>query len=195
MQQTLESRRLELCYGKECRELEAICELEKARQLRVQILLLEDDNDNLHAQLAQDDDHIDDLERRNQELQEAFEACESKLESAQGDLRIRSREIETLKVRVDEVKRGNIMVLIAFIGGAKFFARGDDGFNQVVDRKAYSSTRALFTQARTRSFTFASGLTADIACGEALLAETTEHCPGGAGDGETCNSENSSKGR
>ena len=145
MHQSLESRRLELCYGKECRELEAICELEKARQLRVQLLLLEDDNDDLHAQLAQDDDRIDNLERRSQELQEALKACESKLESAQGDLRIKSREIETLKVRGAEVKLGNIMVLISTIGRTEFFARSDDGLNQVVDRKAYTSTRALFT--------------------------------------------------
>ena len=194
MHQTLESRRLELCYGKECRELEAICELERVRQLRVQLLLLEDDNDDLHAQLAQDDDRIDDLERRSRELQEALEACESKLESAQGDLRIKSREIETLKVRGDEVKLANIAVLISLIGGTKLFARSDNGFNQAIDGKAYSSTRALFTQARGRSFTFAAGLTPDIACGEALLAETTEHITGGAGDGETCNSEDSSKG-
>ena len=119
--------------------------MEKARQLRVQLLLLEDDNDDLHAQLAQDDDRIDDLERRCQELQEALEACESKLESAQGDLRIKSREIETLKVRGDVVKLGNITVLISLVGRTEFFARSDDGFNQVVDRKAYSSTGALFT--------------------------------------------------
>lgn len=73
--------------------------MEKVRQLRVQLLLLEDDNDDLHAQLAQDDDRIDDSKRHNEKLQEALEACESKLESTQGDLRIKSREIETLKVR------------------------------------------------------------------------------------------------
>ena len=145
MHQTLESRRLELCYEKECRDLEVICDSEKARQLRVRLLLLEDENDDLHAQLAQDDDRIDDLESRSQELQEALETCESKLESAQGDLRIKSREIETLKVGGDVIKLGNITVLISLVGRAKFFARSDDGFNQVIDRKAYSSTRALFT--------------------------------------------------
>ena len=62
-------------------------------------MLLEDDNDDLHAQLVQDDDRIDNLQSNNEELQEALETCESKLESTQGDLRIKSREIETLKVR------------------------------------------------------------------------------------------------
>lgn len=65
-------------------------------------MLLEDDNDELEAQLAQDDDRIYDLEQHNQELQEDLDACERKLESAQGDLRIRSREIETLKVCYNE---------------------------------------------------------------------------------------------
>lgn len=99
MHQTLESRLLELAYAKQCRELEAICEVEKVRQLRVQLLLVEDDNDDLHAQLAQDDDRIEELQRNNEELQEALEACENKLESAQSDLRIKCRETETLKVR------------------------------------------------------------------------------------------------
>jgi chromosome segregation ATPase len=99
LQQSLESRRLEIAYLKACHEVEAVCEAEKVRQLRVQLLLLEDDNNELQAQLAQDDDRIDDLERHNQELQEDLDACERKLESTQGDLRIRSREIETLKVR------------------------------------------------------------------------------------------------
>lgn len=103
--------------------------MEKVRQLRVQLLLLEDDNDDLHAQLAQDDDRIDDLQTHNEELQEALEACESKLESTQGDLRIKSREIETLKVRGNGGKRCIITVLITLIGRTKLFAWSDDGFN------------------------------------------------------------------
>ena len=116
MQQSLETRRLELAYWKECREVEAICEAEEVRQIRVQLLLLEDDKDELHAQLAQDDDRIDDLERRIQELQEDLETCEVKLESAQGDIKSKSREIECLKVRGDASELGGHTVLISSPG-------------------------------------------------------------------------------
>ena len=98
MQQSLETRRLELAYSKACHEVEAVREAEKIRHLRIQILLLEDNNDELQAQLTQADDRIDELEQHNHELGDDLEACEKKLENVQGDLRIRSREIETLKV-------------------------------------------------------------------------------------------------
>ena len=100
LQSALESRALELTYEKTCRQIENVCDAERLRQLRVRILLLEEDNDDLHTQLSQDDDRIDELERFNDQLQVDLELCGGKLESAQGDLRVKSREVETLKVLV-----------------------------------------------------------------------------------------------
>lgn len=96
----LESRAFELAYEKACNQIEAVCKSERARQLRVQILILEDENDKLQSQLAQDDERTKGLVRHSQETQEDLEACSAKLESAQGDLWVKSREIETLKVRL-----------------------------------------------------------------------------------------------
>lgn len=100
LQLALESRALELAYEKTCRQVEDVCDAERLRQLRIRTLLLEEDNDDLHTQLSQDDDRIDELERFNEQLQVDLEVCGGELESAQGDLRIKSREVETLKVFV-----------------------------------------------------------------------------------------------
>lgn len=98
LQLALESRAFELAYERTCRQVEAVCDTERLRQLRVYTLLLEQDNDELHAQFIHDEDRMDELGRFNKQLQEDLEVGGGKLESAQGDLRIRSREIETLKV-------------------------------------------------------------------------------------------------
>ncbi len=98
LQLALESRALELAYEKTCRRIEAICDTERLRQLRVRAILLEEDNDDLRTQLSQNDERIDGLERTNEQLQEDVEVCGDKVESARADLRIKSREVETLKV-------------------------------------------------------------------------------------------------
>ena len=100
LQLALESGALELAYEKTGRQVENVCDAERLRQLRVRILLLEEDNDDLHTQLSQDDGRIDELERFTEQLQVDLEVCAGKFESAQGDLRIKSREVETLKVFV-----------------------------------------------------------------------------------------------
>lgn len=74
---------------------------EKTRQLRVQILFLEDENDELQSQLARNDERIDRLEKSNEGIQQDSEVSSSNLESAQSDLRFAYREIETLKVGLD----------------------------------------------------------------------------------------------
>ena len=97
-QLALESRTLELAYEKTCRQVGVVCDAERFRQLRVRTLTLEEDKDDLHTRLAQDNDRIEGLERFNRRLQEDLEVCAGTLESAQGQLRIKSREVDTLKV-------------------------------------------------------------------------------------------------
>lgn len=98
LQLTLETRAFELAYERTCGQVETIYDAERLRQLRVSIMLLEEDNAHLHTQLSQEDDRINDLERFNERLRVDLEVCSGKLESAQGDLRIKSREVENLKV-------------------------------------------------------------------------------------------------
>lgn len=73
-------------------------ESEDFRRLRVQLLLLEFDNDDLHAQIAEDDDYFRRAEVDQHALKERSKQLESRLENAQGELRVKAREIETLKV-------------------------------------------------------------------------------------------------
>ena len=64
----------------------------------MQILLLEDEKCHLHEQLAQDDDRIDDLEKSNCQLQDSLNAVRGSLDTACSDLRLKLREVDTLKV-------------------------------------------------------------------------------------------------
>ena len=98
LQLALESRAFELAYESTCRQVEGVCDAEQVRQLRVLIITLEDDKDFLHTQLIRNDDRADGLERFNERLQEDLEVCANSLESARGLLRIKVREVETMKV-------------------------------------------------------------------------------------------------
>lgn len=98
LQVALESRAFELAYERTCRRVEGLCDAEQVRQLRVLILTLEDDKDLLHTQLIRNEDRTDGLERFNERLQEDHEVCANNLESARGQLRIKIREVETMKV-------------------------------------------------------------------------------------------------
>jgi len=98
MQQSLDTRALETSYEKSCRQVDGVYETEKARRLRLQNLLLGDDCDHLYEQLAHCDDRMDELERHTQALQEDLDASSANLENAKGEVRIKSREIEILKV-------------------------------------------------------------------------------------------------
>ena len=94
----LESRFFELVYERSSRQVEVVCDAERYRQLRVRALLLEDDRDDLHTQSTRAHNHIDGLTRFNERLQEDLKVCTDNCESAQEQLRIRSREVDTMKV-------------------------------------------------------------------------------------------------
>ena len=81
--------------------MERILALEKNRRLRVQTVLLEDKNDDMHMHLARDGSRIRELETCNRDLEDAVQGANANLQSVNNDLRISSREIETLKVLFD----------------------------------------------------------------------------------------------
>ena len=97
LQLAFESRAFELAYERTSRQVEAVYNAEQLRQIRVRTLLLEEDNDDLRVKLSEEDDRVDGLQTVNKQVRENLEVCGRKLETAQGDLRIKSREIETLK--------------------------------------------------------------------------------------------------
>ena len=97
LQLAFESRAFELAYERTSRQVEAVCNAERLRQTRVRTLLLEEDNDELREKLFEEDQRVDGLQIFNKQVQENLEVCGRRLENAQGDLCIKSREVETLK--------------------------------------------------------------------------------------------------
>ena len=101
MHETLEYSALELAYEKCLHQTNAIYDEERVRALRVQVYILEDENDQLQEQLALDQDRIDELEQLSDGRQGELNAAYDSLDVAQSDLRLKAREIETLKVTED----------------------------------------------------------------------------------------------
>lgn len=71
---------------------------EAARNLRLRILLLESENDELHTQLALGDDRIDTLEQDMEELRGQLSYAEEEARRQEGELRVQDRDLSNLKV-------------------------------------------------------------------------------------------------
>ncbi|KAL8703277.1 MAG: hypothetical protein Q9201_003540 [Fulgogasparrea decipioides] len=100
LQEALDTCALDLAYEKCLHQHEILQEDERFRKLRIQLLILGDENDHLHTQAADTDDYIQRLEHGQNAVRGRVQKLEASLESAQGELRIKSREIETLKAEI-----------------------------------------------------------------------------------------------
>jgi uncharacterized protein YutD len=89
---------LELAYQETIRKSDFIIQDEAARRLRLRILLLEDENDELHEQLAIEDDRVVELEQGCAELQRQVEQAETTSHRYEAELRTKARELSNLKV-------------------------------------------------------------------------------------------------
>ena len=98
MLHSLNSCALETIYERSCRKSESVYFDEYVRRLRVKILLSEDQCHHLREQLEQNGERIEEMEKYTKDIQDNLEVTTGYLESAEGDMRIRSREVETLKV-------------------------------------------------------------------------------------------------
>ncbi len=147
MHLSLDTCALELAYSQACGHFETICESEKARHLRLQILLLENENNELYSQLAQADGRIDELENYADDERQEWESAIGQLDSVQKNLRIRNRENETLKV----IRDRNYLVRITYssfsIGRVGFLMWCEIGFNEIAYREIESWTRIIKSQA------------------------------------------------
>ena len=99
--QTLQTTQLEQVYERALRECERIYEEERSRVLRVQVLLLEDENDDLQEQLVETDLRLEKLEGGHEEIQEQLVVTEADLQRAQGNLKSRLRDIEHYKAELN----------------------------------------------------------------------------------------------
>ncbi|KAI9875713.1 MAG: hypothetical protein M1830_008078 [Pleopsidium flavum] len=100
LRRALETSSLEVSYEKTRRRTDIILEEEKVRRVRLQKDLIQDENDGLQEQLAQDDGRIDELEKVTKELQGQLQETDCDLRTAQGRLRGKTREVDTLKAEL-----------------------------------------------------------------------------------------------
>lgn len=98
MQDLSKTYSLELAYQETVRKSDFIIQDEAARRLRLRILLLEDENDELREQLAIEDDRLDELEQDCAELQRQVEQAETASHRYETELRMKARELNNLKV-------------------------------------------------------------------------------------------------
>ena len=94
----LDTCALEVAYENSSHQTELVLCDEMARQSQLQILLLENENEDLHAQLATDDERNQELMTYCREAETRLEEAGKNLQDVESDKRIKLREIETLKV-------------------------------------------------------------------------------------------------
>lgn len=98
LHQAAKTASLEQAYQRSLHDFDSIVAEEDARRLRLRILLLEDENDDLHEQLAEEDERAESLEREAQELQDRLVDSEEECQRALANLRVQARDVDTLKV-------------------------------------------------------------------------------------------------
>ncbi|KAL8903567.1 MAG: hypothetical protein Q9207_003842 [Kuettlingeria erythrocarpa] len=103
LHQTLDTCALELAYEKSLHEHNIAQESEEHRRLRVQLLLLELDNNNLLEQIAEDDDYLHRAEADQNALKEECKRMEARLNRSRGELSVKTREIEALKAELNSL--------------------------------------------------------------------------------------------
>ncbi|KEF51573.1 uncharacterized protein A1O9_12490 [Exophiala aquamarina CBS 119918] len=99
--QSMRTSQLELAYERALRQAERIYEEERVRAIRVQLLLLEDENDDLQEQALQYEDQYNHLEETNEELRDQVSVVESELQQTQMDLKARLRDLDHLRAEVN----------------------------------------------------------------------------------------------
>jgi uncharacterized coiled-coil DUF342 family protein len=102
---------MEAVYIEELRQLDLVVKDEGERRLRVQIHLLEDENGDLHEQLAMDDERIDQVERDRDETQAQIVQMEEHNRRLESELRASTRELNNLRVGI----RNSLLFTVADI--------------------------------------------------------------------------------
>jgi len=94
----LQTAAAELNYERSKHNVESIAKDEDIRKLRFQLLLLEDENDELHAQLGEEEAHADGSQLSLDETLGALEEVKAEKQRVVSELRMRARELDTIKV-------------------------------------------------------------------------------------------------
>ena len=92
------SQVLEMAYQESLRNADSIVKEEDSRRLRLRIVMLESENDELHEQMALGDDRYDALEQEHADMRDQLEQAQMDALRHENDLRIQTREVNKLKV-------------------------------------------------------------------------------------------------
>lgn len=87
-----------MAYQETLRNTELIVQEERSRKLRVRIVMLENDNDDLNETIAAGDDRIELLEQDGDELRAQLEQARQELLHHEANLRSQARELSNVKV-------------------------------------------------------------------------------------------------
>lgn len=87
-----------MAYRESIQKSDIIVHDEEARRLRLQILLLENEKDDLRERLALDDERIDILEEERDKLQLELQIRQEDASRYSNELRSKDREVNNLKV-------------------------------------------------------------------------------------------------
>ncbi|PBP25050.1 FtsJ-like methyltransferase, partial [Diplocarpon rosae] len=94
---------LQLAYQENLQRTDMIIKDEGARRLRIRILLLENENDELHEQLALADDRNDVLEQSAEELRRQLSDTQEDLRRQGVELRVQGRELNNMKAELSSM--------------------------------------------------------------------------------------------
>ena len=99
--QSIKTTHLEQAYERALREAERIYEEERVRALRVQLLLLEDENDDLQEKLDMNDGELNKVEDNYDELRQQLSEVAEELQQVQTELKARMRDVEHYRTEVN----------------------------------------------------------------------------------------------
>lgn len=87
-----------MAYAKTVGQLNEVEQEEEARLLRVRIILLEHENEELHEQLAEEDDRTIKLDKQLEKVETRYNEAISNITLLKDALRTKNKEVESLEV-------------------------------------------------------------------------------------------------
>ncbi|KAL6247404.1 hypothetical protein RBB50_005750 [Rhinocladiella similis] len=99
----LRTAELELIYERSLRKAGRICDEESLRILRVQLLLIQHENEELREQCQRDEDEQHHLEKTNDDLRAHLSEAEADSREMQLELKARLRDLDYLKAELNEL--------------------------------------------------------------------------------------------
>ena len=89
---------LELKFNDKLHQIDLTVKDEEARRLQLQVLLLGNENNDLHDQLAAGDGRIDELEKEREDIHNQMTEAEENAHRLETELRLSDREVSNLRV-------------------------------------------------------------------------------------------------